>query len=254
MNSFPSEVISFISQIRPNYELEPWGLFLSEANIGFVFHSVVEKEDTGYLIPEDIKKVHIWEDHWLLRKEIVQARINSLFNLTTRVFARKTTIIKLHKPELLAFLKENHLNEPANGKFKYGLLFGDELVAVALFSASCPIHRGDEVFKSHQLIRFCNKNGLTVVGGLSKLIAHFIKEQSPEDIMTYADLDWSNGGGYIKIGFEKIGELAPQPFSIHSDSNIRNYKFDTARENEPSHKFFNQGSAKYLLDLKKRGQ
>lgn len=253
MNTFPSDVISFIAQAQPNYKLEPWGLILSEVKIGFVFHLMEEKDGTEYAIPEGIKKVHIWEDHWLLKREVVEARINSLLNLTIRVFARKTKVIKLHKPELINFLKKNHLNEPANAKFKYGLMYGNELVAVAVFSASCPVHRGNEVFKSHQLIRFCNKNGITVVGGLSKLISHFIKEQSPEDIMTYADLDWSNGGGYLKIGFEKIGELAPQSFSIHAHSSIRNYKTDNGSGNEPPHKFFNQGSAKYLLDLKKRG-
>ncbi len=232
--------------------LQPWGLILPGSNISFVFHSIEETDEPGYSIPDNSKIVHIWEDHWSLKRKVVQARINSLFNLTTRVFARKTKIAKLHKPELMAFLKENHLNVAANGKFKYGLMLGDELMAVAVFSASCPVHRGEEVFKSHQLIRFCNKNGITVVGGLSKLISHFIKEQAPEDIMTYADLDWSNGGGYLKIGFEKIGELAPQSFSIHADSSIRNYKPDNGSENEPPHKFFNQGSAKYLLNLKKK--
>jgi len=251
VNTFPSDVISFIDQIQPSYKLEPWGLFLSEAKIGFIFHSMEEKNGPDYFIPKHIKAVHIWEDHWLLKREVVQARINSLFNLTKRVFARKTKIVKLHKPELMIFLEKNHLNEPANGKFKYGLTYNDELMAVAVFSASCPVHRGDEVFKSHQLIRFCNKNGFTVVGGLSKLISHFIKEQSPEDIMTYADLDWSSGGGYLKIGFERIGELSPQPFSISADSRSRNYKFDDKKGDELQYKFFNQGSAKYLLNLKK---
>ncbi len=253
MNPFPSEVISFIGQRQANYKLESWGLLLPDVPIGFVFHSI-NKHRLVSNNPKNLKIIHLWEDYWRLKQAIVEARINSLLNLAERVFARKTKIVKLTKPELMTFLKENHLNEPASGKFKYGLVLNNELVAVAVFSASCPVHRGEEVYKSHQLIRFCNKNGVTVVGGLSKLIKHFIKEQSPEDIMTYADLDWSDGGGYLKIGFEKIGKLAPQSFSIHADSSIRNYKIDNGSGNEPPHKFFNQGSVKYLLDLKKHGR
>lgn len=252
MKSFQEKIVPFLNSVHSNCQLERWGVLFAAQNIGIVLHKV-KKETSVPLssLPKNIQLVHVWEDLWAIKSAIIKSRIYSLFGLSQRVFARKTRIIKLNKPESLAFLAKNHLNEPASGKFKYGLMLDDELIAVAVFSASCPVHRGKEVYRSHQLIRFCNKNGITVVGGLSKLIKHFIKEQSPEDIMTYADLDWSNGSGYAKIGFEKIGELPPQKFSIDANSLIRNYKIDTLHTNEINNLFTNQGSAKYLLNLKK---
>ncbi len=251
MKSFQKQVLPFLSTTHSNYKLEYWGVLFAAQNIGFVLHNIKKDTNMPSSLPKNTHLVHLWEDLWITKQNIVKARIRSLFNLTERVFARKTNIIKLHKPELMRFLEQNHLNEPANGKYKYGLMIENELVAVATFSASCPVHRGNEVYKSHQLIRFCNKNGITVVGGLSKLIAHFIKEQSPEDIMTYADLDWSNGKSYQKLGFKQIGELPPQKFSIDTHTLIRNYKIDSVKKNANTLQFTNQGSAKYLLDLKK---
>jgi len=249
VQSFQEQILSFISTVHSNYKLEQWGVLFASQNIGLVLQKMEKETNALPALPKNIHLVYLWEDLWTAKQDIVKSRIYSLFGLSKRVFARKTKLIKLHKPELIKFLKENHLNEPANGKFKYGLLLGDELIAAATFSASCPVHRGNEVYKSHQLIRFCNKNGVTVVGGLSKLITHFIREQTPEDIMTYADLDWSNGKSYIKLGFKKIGELLPQKFTIDSVSLLRNYKNTTTQEKNCKH-YYNQGSAKYLLDLK----
>lgn len=250
MNSFPSEVISFIGSIEPNYTIEPWGLSIEKRGVAFVFHHVTQVGEVLAILPKDLHLIHIWEDLWKKREGIVKSRIISLLGSSERVFARKTKVVKLNKPELLDFLTQHHLNEPANGKHKYGLILGNELVAVAAFSASCPVHRDGVVYKSHQLIRFCNKNGKTVVGGLSKLISYFIKKHEPEDIMSYADLDWSNGKSYSRLGFHKIGLLAPQPFYINLSTMNRLYKLNSLEEKSDLLECMNQGSIKYLLDLK----
>ena len=59
------------------------------------------------------------------------------------------------------------------------------------------------------LSRFCNKTGLNVVGGASKLLKHFIKEYNPSRIVSYADKDWSIGDLYYKLGFENVSESKP---------------------------------------------
>lgn len=251
VSSFQSEIISFIESLESNHTIESWGLLIEERGVGFVFNEINKDEKLTSNLPTNLHLIHLWEDLWSNKKEIVKSRFTSFFGKSKRVFARNTKIVKLNKIELLAFLKQNHLNEPANAKHKYGLVFGDALVAVAAFSASCPIHREEVVYRSHQLIRFCNKNGFTVVGGLSKLISHFIKLHNPEDVMSYADLDWSNGNSYTRLGFNKIGVLAPQTFYIDPVSMQRFYKMNDLEEKKSLLKFTNQGSIKYLLDLKK---
>jgi len=232
---------------------EQWGELLKDRGVGFVFHEINSDQEVVVVPPENLHIVHIWEDLWISKKEIVKSRIVSLLGVSKRVFARTTKVVKLNKIELIDFLTLNHLNEPANTKHKYGLIIGEELVAVAAFSASCPIHRNNEVYLSHQLVRFCTKNGVTVVGGLSKLIAHFLKSHKTDDIMSYADLDWSVGNGYAHLGFKEIGKLAPQTFYIDTKTMQRVYKIETNQSNLNLLKFTNQGSAKYLLDLKNGG-
>lgn len=253
MNSFQSEISSFIGSVEPIYTIENWGVLIEARGIGFIFHELSFLQKPLDQIPDNLHIIHLWEDHWTIKKDIVKSRITSLLGKSKRVFARNTTIVKLNKIELLEFLNKNHLNEPVIAKHKYGLMAGDELVAVSAFSTSCPVHRQGVVYRSHQLVRFCNKNGITIVGGLSKLISHFIKMHDPEDIMSYADLDWSNGKSYLRLGFEKIGELAPQPFVIDPATMVRNYKPHLLIGNKKMIHFSNQGSTKFLLDLKKNG-
>ncbi len=250
MNSFQSEITEYISSFGVGLKVEGWGLLIENKGVGFVFYKIENVKSQRDNLPQNLHLIHIWEDQWATKKEIIKSRISSLFGKSKRVFARKTKIVKLNKIELLDFLKKNHSNEPANAKHKYGLIVDNDLVAVSAFSGSCPVHRDGVVYKSHQLIRFCNKNGTTVVGGLSKLIAHFIKIHNPEDIMSYADLDWSNGNSYTRLGFYKIGILEPQTFYTNPISMQRYYKLNAPEEKSGLLEFTNQGSIKYLLDLK----
>lgn len=254
MSSFQSDITNLIRSFEPEVRLKPWGLLIEHMYVGFVFDEVFKGEILLNELPTDLHLIHVWEDLWLTKKDIVISRITSFFGKSKRVFARNTKVIKLNKIELLDFLVKNHLNEPANTKHKYGLIIDEELVAVAAFSASCPVHRDGIVYRSHQLVRFCNKNGVTVVGGLSKLISHFIKTHNPEDIMSYADLDWSNGKSYKRLGFDEIGILAPQAFYINTNTMKRYYKAGLPAEADGLLKFTNQGSKKYLLDLKQTNE
>jgi hypothetical protein len=56
-------------------------------------------------------------------------------------------------------------------------------------------------YTSAELIRFACKGGITVIGGLTKLIKNFSDQLRPSDIMSYADRDWSIGKGYESTGF-----------------------------------------------------
>jgi hypothetical protein len=96
------------------------------------------------------------------------------------------------------------------------------LVAVATFSAGRKMKNKPEYYRSYELIRFANKIGFRVVGGLSKLIKGFLNEREVGDIMTYVDRTWSRGKGFEKIGFEKIGELPP--FEIDNNWNAGSLK------------------------------
>jgi hypothetical protein len=55
----------------------------------------------------------------------------------------------------------------------------------------------------YELLRFCNKLNTSVIGGASKLFSYFIEQYKPEIIVSYANLDISNGNLYEILGFLK---------------------------------------------------
>ena len=176
---------------------------------------------SGSYQKQGIRLVHLWEDFWMQKRAIMESRIRLILGDFIRIHARKTVAKRIDAPTVDAFLKENHLYGSPGSKYKYGLYYNDVLVAAASFSAIRTYWRNVDPFKSAELIRFASLNGHSVVGGLGKLLTAFIREHQPDDIMTYADRDWSNGESYEKLGFRKIENTLPQPFWIKNDTFIR---------------------------------
>ncbi|AEI51104.1 hypothetical protein [Runella slithyformis] len=220
----------------------------------------------------DLKVIHLWEDVWHTKKAVVQSRLRALLGQTYRIPARLTQARRIDKPMLDTFLSVNHLQVSTTAKYKYGLFLPERyfrvlekwpgkpdllpntpelLVAVASFSGAKKILRHAATYRSCELIRFANVLNATVVGGLDKLVSAFLKEVQADDIMTYADRDWSTGQSYERLGFERIGTTPPQAFWVNPITFEREYAFREAMFSNAV-EIYNSGNLKYLLDLKKR--
>ncbi len=189
-----------------------------------------------------IKLVHLWEDVWRSRPDQVIARIKSLTGMNSRIHGRKTKVFKITKPVADAFLTENHLQGPVSSRYKIGLFEKEGLVAVATFSALRKMNH-TENYRSAELIRFAVKAGYSINGGLSKLITYFAEIYKPNDLMTYADRDWSTGEAYVTLGFAQTAILAPQVYML-GENLIRTLKMDDQISNQ---EVFNTGSLKFIL-------
>lgn len=148
---------------------------------------------------KNIQLIHIFEDEWHDKQEIVKSRISGLLGKNNRIFARKCIVKTVSNIETNKFLENNHIQGACSSKFKYGLYYDGELVSVMTF--------GKSRFKKneYEMIRFCNKLYTNIIGGASKLFKHFLKDH-PEitNIVSYADRRWSIGNLYEKIGFTKV--------------------------------------------------
>lgn len=190
---------------------------------------------------KNIKLIHLWEDVCISRPELVLARLKSLTGSNIKIHGRKTIVRKIDKPIADLFLSLNHLQGAVSARYKFGLFMHEELVAVATFSALRKM-RCAENYKSAELIRFAVKTGYSINGGLSKLIASFRNQLKPNDLMTYADRDWSTGEAYIKLGFLNTDILVSQVFSLD-----KHYNRSLMTESKDLHQVFNTGSLKYIL-------
>jgi hypothetical protein len=202
---------------------------------------------------QNIRIINLWEDVWFHKKELVQSRILALCGISKRVHARQTKVVRIDKSEAEQFLNENHLQQNTNAYYKYGLYKNDALVAVATFSKSRVMTDSSALYRSYELLRFASLQGITVNGGLSKLLHFFIEQYHPAHLMTYADRDWSIGNSYKKMDFVFLENTIPQEFFIHPDEMIRLYPQRLAEtESELLKKgylkIYNAGNAKFILD------
>lgn len=82
------------------------------------------------------------------------------------------------------------------------------MVAVAVFSNARRWKKDTGTVSSYEWIRYCSLSGYRVVGGMSRLLKHFVEEVGPDDIMSYADADYPDGGeAYRTLGFEQEGDV-----------------------------------------------
>ncbi|WP_237028667.1 hypothetical protein [Pedobacter steynii] len=155
---------------------------------------------------KNIYLVHLWEDIWKTRRNQVLGRIASILGQNKTLHGRKAKVLVINQAEADEFLEENHLQASAKARYKFALDIDGQMVAVALFSGGRPMNRIAADYRSYELIRFASLIGYTVTGGFSKLLKHFINLVQPNDLMSYADKDWSLGNAYDLSGFKLVKE------------------------------------------------
>jgi len=278
MPDFATEVLAFLNHHAPTYLDTPLGLdtrFLVVEVKSLVVHVIplhlpldpqLRPRLSAELNQQNLRLVHLSEAEWRAKPAIVQSRLRALLGISARIPARLTQVRRIDKPTLDGFLQDNHLQATTNAKVKYGLFLpaqyfrildflpkqSELLVAVASFSGAKNIVRNTTTYRSYELIRFANLLNCTVVGGLDKLIKAFTKEILPDDLMTYADRDWSDGGSYHKLGFELLSATPPQAFWVNP---VTFEKHTSEQRNDKSVpgdwiKVYNTGNWKFLKKMK----
>lgn len=183
----------------------------------------LHKEREIFLFSSSKKQISIAlpNDLIITAPQKLVALIQSRLGLNNTVFARKCEVQKISKVAAAEFLDTFHLMNSTQSAFNYGLFFKNELLAVAAFSKGRKMNRlpGDK--RSFELIRFCCKEGVTVTGGLSKLMNAFCNEKKAGDVMTYIDKEFSSGESFIKAGFVKHSETKPLFFIVNKNSSQR---------------------------------
>lgn len=211
------EVQSFLSELNIDYITEDRTLikpfeidiFLPKFNLGIEFDGLYyhnsskkvkeyHKMKTDLCKEKDIFLIHIFDDEWTFKQNIVKSIIKSKLGLLTKIFARKTKIKIVSGPDAKKFYENNHIQGWATSSYHYGLFFNDELVSLM------SVGKIRNKLKSNpnnmlELVRFCNKLDYSVIGGFSKLLK-FTKEQLNCPILTFADLRFFDGSTYEKFG------------------------------------------------------
>lgn len=154
---------------------------------------------------QGIRLIHVWEHDWQAHPEIVCSRISHQLGLSSQqIPARSCQIQEVTKVEKKQFLTENHLQGTAGSSIDLGLFYQGNLVALMTFSKSR--FSGDV---DYEMVRFCTKNNVNVVGAAGKLFSKFVRDYQPHSVVTYADRQWGNGDFYANLGFQFQHYSAP---------------------------------------------
>lgn len=162
---------------------------------------------------QGVRLIQIFDFEWESRRHQIMDLIKSALGVNQRVFARKCRVVTVERKKAVDFLEKNHIQ----GSLRHGLslCLGLEnegrLVALATFGRH---HRGREQWV---LNRFCCEHGVNVVGGLSRLSKHASRILD-SDLISWADLRYSQGKGYESAGWEREEILKPDYFYWKDDA------------------------------------
>ena len=205
------------------------------------------------------------EDKWHHQREMIRSRILSHLNIFTQIYARNCEVRKIDKSTAAGFLDANHSYGNAACRYRYGLFLKRHtghnagsadietgtLVAVATFSNARKWIKGDKIVRSYEWTRYASLPEVRLSGGMGKLLNAFIDEVKPDDIMSYADLEWSEGKVYETLGFELEGQKGPVNFCVDTSAWTRHaLRPDYRLPSTAALKFHtNLGSNKYRMKL-----
>jgi len=175
-----------------------------------------------------IQLVHIFENEWSYKKEIVKSIIRAIVGKVAFKYNGRNCIIKeVSTSEKNLFLNTNHLQGEDKSTIKLGLYNKDELVSIMTFRKTSRFDKTSE----WELMRFCNKINSIVNGSASKLIKHFIKTYNPNNIVSYSDRRYFTGEVYRQLNFSFINHTPPNYYYL-----INNYKDTRHRMSFQKHK------------------
>lgn len=142
-------------------------------------------EDLGY------QMISVWQDDWDAKRDIIKGIIRRRMGAAElkSIGARKCKADAILQTAANMFHDKHHLQGGGQiGGKSYALTYGAEVIAVA-------------TFKGNTLTRYTVADGITIPGGLRKLIS----AAGLTKVVTYADRDYFAGELYMASGFTHTG-------------------------------------------------
>ena len=154
-----------------------------------------------------IRLIHIFEDEWLYKKDIVKSKLKEILNCSPiQIKANNCEIKKISKRDCTDFLNNNSIQGKVKSSFQYGLYNKNELVSVIALK-KC----GNKEF---EILAYCNKMDSYIIGGEKKMLNYLIEVINPNRITICFDRRWDNGENFEKIGFKYRYSSSPKYYYV----------------------------------------
>jgi hypothetical protein len=190
----PKEIDIYIPKINLGIELN--GLYWHSESFGENL-KMKHKNKLDQCKSIGIELIQITDKEYFEKKNLVINLISTKLGLNKKIYARNCVIKKVDTKNSKDFLEQYHFQGNIPSSIKYGLYHCDELVSLMSFGIS----RFNKKYQ-YELLRYCVKSNITIIGGAQKLFSAFVREVDPKSIVSYCDISKFNGNIYETLGFK----------------------------------------------------
>lgn len=227
------EIDILIDEIKLGIEYN--GLFYHTEDMGKDRNFHLNK--TKLMNQKGYKLIHIFEDEWIHKKNIIKNKILHLCgkNMSEVIGGRKCNIRNISQIEKNEFLDKYHIQGKDKSIISLGAFYGDILVSVMVFDDKRTMTNTKES-NLFELTRFATNINYKIPGIGDKLLKYFVTHYSPSSIISFGDIRWVMDGGnnfYTKLGFNLVNILKPEYkyYNPKFDRNKRLHKFGFGKNN-----------------------
>lgn len=212
-------VIFNCKSVIPPFELD---VYLPDFKLGFEFnglfwHCELNRDKNYHLNKtkmcekQDIQLIHIFEDDWKNKQEIVKFLILNKLNilLGNKILPENAEVKEITDSKLVKnFLLKNYIYEYEISDIAIGLFFENELISLMTFNT--------QKFNKYELKNYCNKIS-TNIDSFDKMLNYFINKYQPKEILALVNKMFEQGELYCNFGFKFIDETKPNCYLIIND-------------------------------------
>lgn len=264
ISKMETEVADFLKSLLPDVEVrtsvrdviapKELDIYIPAKNLavefnGLYWHTEAQGKDKDYhrakwqaCRDQGIQLIQIWEDQWRDKPDVVKRMLAHKVGASQekRVAARKTEVVLLDKVEAAEFLNSYHIQGFASGSYYLGLRIKGTEQIVALMVLK---RQGGDMILSRYA------TSAHVVGGQSKLVKYAERNFEYGKLITFADLEVSDGSLYERTGFIRDKELDPDYRYLFDGERRHKFGFRLKRFREDPDLLFEEGLSERELAL-----
>ena len=154
-----------------------------------------------------IRLINLFDVDWMCNKDKILSILCGYLGLNTKVYGRECELVEVDYRTAKDFCNKYHLqNYSRYAKINIGLTYQGSLVSLMCFG-NYRLKKAKN--NQYELHRFVSKDGLSVIGGASKMFNYFVTTYKANYVLSYSDNDYFSGNVYDKLGFKCLGQVAP---------------------------------------------
>jgi hypothetical protein len=157
--------------------------------------------------------LHIFEDEWRDKKEVLKKKILHLCGKTEKVIgARKLKFVSCFSEDITAFVNQYSIDPiPPDPSYCLKIMFENRIVGAVMFS---------EDDSGLLLANICTDQLASYPGLMGKVVAFTKKTYHYSQLTAFADLRLSTGDVYVKSGWQAIQRTTPDFYYVFNGEKV----------------------------------